>query len=246
VLRVGLTGGLGSGKSTAGEIFRGLGVHVLDADDVGRELMQPGEAVYDEIVRRFSEGVLLAADAEGKRILDRVALARVAFSDGRVEELNAIVHPAVIEAQHRWATEIGAREPEAICIVESALIFETKYGGIDENAPGGGDAEDREIAAAVKTTAWRRFDRLVLVTARDEVKIARFVARAAAGRRLSTTERTALENDARQRLALMLPDAVKSPLCDYVMDNNGERSALEAAVRRVYAALVGSERTARR
>jgi dephospho-CoA kinase len=246
VLRVGLTGGLGSGKSTAGEMFRALGAYVLDADDVGRAMMQPGHAVYDEIVKRFGEGVLLPADTDGKRLLDRAALARAAFAGGRIEELNAIVHPAVIEEQFRWAREIGEREPAAICMVESALIFETKYGGVAEDAAFGGDSEDREIAAAVKTTAWRRFDRLVLVTARDEVKVARFVARAAAERKLSAEERTKLEEDARRRLALMLPDAVKSPLCDYVVENNGERTALETAVKRVYAALVDSEKAARR
>jgi len=109
-----------------------------------------------------------------------------------------------------------------------------------------GDSEDLEIAAAVKTAAWRRFDRLVLVTARDEVKVARFVARAATGSKLSREERAELEEDAKRRLALMLPDAVKSPLCDYVVDNNRDRAALEAAVRRVYVALVSSERVARR
>ena len=246
MLRVGLTGGLGSGKSTAGEMFRSLGAQVLDADDVGRAMMQPGHAVYDEIVRRFGEDVLLPADADGKRPLDRAELARAAFAGGRIEELNAIVHPAVIEEQFRWAEEIGRREPTAICMVESALIFETKYGGSAKDAPFVGDSEDREIVEAIQTTAWRRFDRLVLVTARDEVKVARFVARAAAGRKLTSEERTALEEDAKRRLALMLPDTVKSPLCDYVVENNGDRSALEAAVKRIYAALVGSERAARR
>ena len=69
MLRVGLTGGLGSGKSTVAAIFRSLGVHVIEADAIGRELMQPGQQVYKEIVAHFGEEILLPADAKGQRQL---------------------------------------------------------------------------------------------------------------------------------------------------------------------------------
>jgi dephospho-CoA kinase len=240
MLRVGLTGGLGSGKSTVAAIFRSLGVHVIEADAIGRALMQPGQQVYKEIVAHFGEGILLAADAEGHRHLDRGALAKIVFDNGRIEELNAIVHPAVIAAQAQWMDEIAAREPDGIAMVESALIFETKYGG-DAQAAVEGDSEDREIAAAVSTTGWQtRFDRILLVTAREDVKIARYVQRAGAGRTLSGAERAALQDDARRRLAAQIADEVKSPLCDYVIENNGDQAALEPAVRRVFAALKSS------
>ena len=72
-------------------------------------------------------------------MLDRRMLARIAFGDGRVEELNAIVHPAVIARQAELAEEIFARDPGAVVIVESALIFETKHsGGEDEGQDGNG------------------------------------------------------------------------------------------------------------
>ncbi len=246
MLRVGLTGGLGSGKSTVAAIFRTLGVHVIEADAIGRALMQPEEAVYEAIVAHFGTGILLPVDTHGHRHLDRAALAKLVFESGRgnnaIAELNAIVHPAVIAAQARWMEEIAAREPDAIAMVESALIFETRYGGSGQAPAIEGDSEDREIAAAISSTGWQtRFDRIVLVTAREEVKIARYIQRAAAGRVLSPAERAALQDDAKRRLAAQLADEIKSPLCDYVIENNGEPAALEPAVRRVFAALRSSE-----
>jgi len=241
MLRVGLTGGLGSGKSTVAAIFRSLGVHVIEADAIGRALMQPGQQVYKEIVAHFGEGILLPVDAEGHRHLDRGALAKLVFDNGKIEELNAIVHPAVIAAQAKWMDEIAAREPDAIAMVESALIFETKYGGEAQVAAAEGDSEDREIAAAISTTGWQtRFDRILLVTAREDVKIARYIQRIAAGRTLGAAERAALQDDAKRRLAAQIADEVKSPLCDYVIENNGDQAALEPAVRRVFAALRSS------
>ncbi len=122
MLRVGLTGGLGSGKSTAARLFAAHGAHVLQSDTIGRELMEPGQAVYAEIVDHFGNGVVLP---DGQ--LDRAALAKIAFAEGRVEELNAIVHPAVIARQAELTDAIFQRDPHAVVIVESALIFETKY-----------------------------------------------------------------------------------------------------------------------
>ena len=150
MLRVGLTGGLGSGKSTVAGMFQELGAAVFSADEIGRELMEPGTAVFAAIVQVFGAGVL---GADGR--LDRKELARLAFEDGRVEELNAIVHPATIARQEELVRESGA----AVVVVESALIFETLHGG-----------------------DWRgRFDRMVLVAAPDAVKVERFVTRSGGG-----------------------------------------------------------------
>jgi len=149
MLRVGLTGGLGSGKSTVAAILRELGAHVIQADEVGRRLMQPGQEVFDRIVAHFGAEVL-AADGT----LNRARLAKIAFADGRVEELNVIVHPATIAAQAAWMAEIGEREPDAVCVVETALLFETKHGNLRD-----------------------RFDRIVLVYAPEQLRIERFLAR---------------------------------------------------------------------
>jgi dephospho-CoA kinase len=202
MLRVALTGGLGAGKSTAAGIFRGLGAHVLSSDEIGREMMQPGQAVYRAIVERFGPEVVLATGD-----LDRVALAKIAFGAGRVEELNSIVHPAVIARQAEIAESIAAKDPGAIVMVESALIFETKHSGSE---------------------SWRRrFDKVVLVTASEEKKIARFVARAASGAILSEAERDALEAEARKRIAQQIPDEQKIALSDYVVTNDGSERELE-------------------
>src|ERR1700745_1070297 len=94
MLRVGLTGGLGSGKSTVASMLRDLGAEIIESDDLGRRLMEPGQPVFVEIVRLFGDGVV---GRDGR--LDRARLADLAFRGGRLDELNAIVHPAVVEAQ---------------------------------------------------------------------------------------------------------------------------------------------------
>ena len=217
MLRVGLTGGLGSGKSTAARLFAVLGAHVLQSDAIGRELMEPGQAVYAAIVDHFGNGVV---QPDGR--LDRVALAKIAFDDGRVEELNAIVHPAVIARQSELSEAIFQKDRRAIVMVESALIFETKYGETKhgETKHGGSQATER--------AHWHnRFDRIILVTAPEEVKIARFVARSAAGESLTVERRDKLEAEARLRLAQQIPDERKSALCDYVLTNSGPLTELE-------------------
>ena len=164
MLRVGLTGGLGSGKSTAAAMFAELGAYVLSADEIARTLMQPGEAVYAAIVAHFGRSVV-REDGTGTEVLDRVALARIAFGEGRIEELNAIVHPATIARQAALIEKIAARDPDAVTVVESALIFETKHGGAD---------------------GWQtRFDRIIFVRASEALQIARFVDRSARGKDLS-------------------------------------------------------------
>ena len=208
MLRVGLTGGLGSGKSTAARLFAAHGAHVLQSDAMGRELMEPGQAVYAKIVDYFGKGVVLP-----DRQLDRGALAKIAFADRRVEELNAIVHPAVIARQAELNDAIFKRDPKAIVIVESALIFETNYGG--GTKPG-------------EEARWnKRFDRVILVTAPEELKIARFVARCAAAEPTTEERKEELEAEARRRLAQQIPDEQKSALCDYVLTNGGPLTELE-------------------
>jgi len=205
MLRVGLTGGLGSGKSTAARLFAEHGAHVFSSDAIGREMMEPGQAVYDAIVAHFGPGVVMP---DGRLV--RAALARIAFEDGRVEELNAIVHPAVIRRQAELADEIFSRDRSAVVVVESALILETKYG---------------ELRAGVRARWRSRFDKLVLVTAPDEVKVRRFVERH--GEALSDERHAELEAEARRRLAQQMSDDRKAAFCDYVLTNGGSVKELE-------------------
>ncbi|MEO6910694.1 MAG: dephospho-CoA kinase [Edaphobacter sp.] len=202
MLRVGLTGGLGSGKSTAAKLFAAHGAQVLQSDETGRQLMEPGQAVYAEIVAYFGKDVVLP----GGR-LDRSALARIAFTEGRAEELNAIVHPAVIARQRVLIEDIARRNPAAVVMVESALIFESVHVG---------------------TLEWQdRFDRLILVTAPEDVKIARFVRRCFGDGEMTEARQAELEDEARRRLARQVPDDQKIALCDYVLTNDGALTELE-------------------
>ena len=220
-LRVGLTGGLGSGKSTVAAMLAAHGAEIFSADELARSLMQPGQPVFTAIVDRFGPEVLRADGT-----LDRAALARLAFVGGRIEELNAIVHPATIALQEKLTSEALARERDAIVIVESALIFETRYG----------NADPHQRAANEELKSWRtRFDRLILVTAPEEEKIARFIARSGAPE--NDTAREALTSEARRRLAQMIPDAEKSPQCDYIVRNDGTLDQLRGHVDSVWRAL---------
>jgi len=178
---------------------------VLYADEIGRGLMQPGEPVYEEIVKRFGLEVL----ADGGQ-LDRTALSRIAFGQGRIEELNAIVHPATIARQTELTAEIADREPGAVVMVESALVFETKHGGKE---------------------GWqKRFDRIVLVRASEATKIARFVRRVSGGSVLDDAARAEIEADARRRMARQLDEDWKARHSDYVLTNDGTVEELVAQV----------------
>ena len=150
VLKVGLTGGIAAGKSVVGEMFAAEGAHVIQADEISRRLMQPGEAVYREVVAGFGAGIL---DPDGS--VNRARLAELAFGGpgkpSRIQELNQMVHPAVIARQEEWLAQAGQRDPRAIALVEAALILEAGMA--------------------------KRFDRLVVVTCEPEQRIERWARR---------------------------------------------------------------------
>ncbi len=232
MLRVGLTGGLGSGKSTAAKIFAALGAHVLSADDIARALMKPGEEVYRAIVAAFGPAVVLPTGE-----LDRQALARIAFAEGRVDVLNAIVHPATIGRQAELAEAIFAADSDAIVLVESALIFETKYGETKYSETGSGETQRGEALP------WRqRFDKLILVTAPEAIRINRFIARTATGRTLSEAEHAQLEAEAHRRIDQQWPDDRKAALSDYVLTNAGAITELEWQIDQLWPLLVAASR----
>ena len=214
MLRVGLTGSLGSGKSTVAAMLRSCGAQIIEADALGRELMEPGQPVFAQIVRLFGPEVL-AADGR----LDRAHLAQLAFAGGRVQELNAIVHPAVIEAQRHKMEEIFAREPAAVAVIETALLFEAVR-----------DARARGEQEYLLDNWRRRIDRIIVVTAPDELKVARYAARIAP----AGPARDAAEADARLRLAHQIPDSEKAAQADYVLDNSGDIRSLQLQVQALW------------
>jgi dephospho-CoA kinase len=204
MLRVGLTGGLASGKSTAARMLQEHGFHVLDADLVARRLLEPGTATYTAVVEAFGSHILSSGAGSA---IDRAKLAALAFADDapRVAELNAIVHPAVISEQTQWMDGIATRDPHGIAVVEAALILEA------------GAARD--------------FDRILLVTAPEELRIERFAQRAVPA---GVAEREMLlekaRAEARKRIAVQIPESKKVALSDYVAENATTVEALKEEI----------------
>ena len=115
---VGLTGGIGSGKSTVSEMFRGLGATVIDADQVAREMVRPSEPALQEVAQRFPGTV----DAEGH--LDRAALAARIFSNpAERAALNAILHPRIQAEVQRRTVALAAAGVD-IVLYDAALLIE--------------------------------------------------------------------------------------------------------------------------
>ena len=176
--------------------------------------MDHGNHAYDDIVRAFGSEVV---GADGR--LNRPRLADLAFRANRVKDLNAIVHPAVIEAQAEWMKQVFARDPAAVAVVVSALIFEVER-----------DAREGGAATAAYADLRKRIDRIVLVTATDEEKIARYVARVCTcGMGMEKAEA-----DARARLAHQIPDRDKVARSDYVLENTGDLDSLRSQVEQLW------------
>ena len=200
MLKVGLTGGIATGKSVVGEMFVALGASLVQADKIAHSLMEPGQAVYDEVVKHFGLGIL-----NQDRSINRSKLAEAAFGPGvasgnaptRVDELNQIVHPAVIRQQDEWMDAVGLQDPRGVAIVEAALILEAG--------------------------AASRFDRLIVVTCAPEQRAARFAAR-------QKIDLESAQKEVARRMAAQLPDEEKVKAAHYVIDNSGTPEATRQQV----------------
>lgn len=138
MLRVGLTGGLASGKTFVGEALAGLGCLLIQADQLGHKVLEPGGEAYDEVVREFGTEIL----GSGGRI-NRPRLAAMVFgSPERLERLSSLVHPLVLRQEEELIAVFRAREPHGIAVVEAAILIETG--------------------------SYRRFDRMILVFCTEE------------------------------------------------------------------------------
>ena len=145
MLKVGLTGGIATGKSLVGTMFAELGAHIIDADKIGHELMAPGEPIYDKIVKRFGTEIL-----NDDKTVNRAKLAELAFDQKRprIYELNSLLHPGIIKRYEKRMEEIAAREPNAIVMLEAALLLE----------------------AGLR----KRFDRIIVVSCKPQQRIDRW------------------------------------------------------------------------
>lgn len=155
-MRVGLTGGIACGKSTVAGMLAKRGARLLQADTLAHQLYSPGTAVYDEILRCFGREIL-----SDDGTINRARLANIVFPN-RIAELNAIVHPAVIESQNEWMDDVERTNPQAIAVVEAALIIEA-------------GAEDD-------------FDKLIVVICDFERKVERYATRAVVSLEIARAE----------------------------------------------------------
>jgi dephospho-CoA kinase len=192
---VGLTGGIGSGKSTVARLLAERGAVVLDADALARDAVAPGTPGFDAVVARFGSGFVTAEGA-----LDRAALAALVFNDpDERAALEAIIHPIVgLGIAQGLAAHTGTDD---VVVLDSPLLIET------------GAHHDCDV--------------LVVVTAPDEVRVDRLVARGMD------------PQDVRARIRAQLPLADKAALADVVVDNAGSLEALTEQVDRLWRDLGG-------
>lgn len=174
MFRVGLTGGIGSGKSTVASVLRVLEVPVFDADAAGKELLATDTDLRDAVMRRFGSSIY----SEG--ILDRQALAAIVFHDPKaLVDLNALVHPAVRKAFQGWT----ALQKAPYVVMEAAILTET-----------GGHAA---------------FDRMIVVSAPEELRIKRVIQRD-----------NVAEADVRARIRNQAGEADRLRIADKVIHND--------------------------
>ena len=140
---IGLTGGVATGKSTVAKMFKQCGAIVIDADELAREVVQPGKPAWRDIVRRFGKSILNA-----DRTINRQALGSIVFSHPTQRQvLEHLIHPRVAREQRRLTKDATRKDPNAIVLYDVPLLFEA---GIDE-----------------------RVDKIIVVTADQSTQIAR-------------------------------------------------------------------------
>lgn len=147
MLRVGLTGSIGVGKSYVASILAELGCHVLDADQTARDVVAPGSAGLSAVVAAFGKEILLSDGT-----LDRPKLGSLIFgNEEKRQQLNSILHPFIMAEQDEQLRKWEAENPAGIAVVDAALMIES--GG------------------------YKRFDKLVVVHCRPEVQLERVMSR---------------------------------------------------------------------
>jgi len=194
ILRVGLTGGIASGKTTVGRTLAGLGCMVVDADAIVSRLYRPGGAGFDALVGTYGKDIVRPDGT-----IDRPKVAAIAFiDDASAKKLNDLIHPLVIDEEERFIVGEAQRFPDRdrIVVVEATLLLES-----------GGK---------------KRYDKIVVVDSAPEVQIERAV------------KRGMQREDAVRRSERQMKADVRRGEANYVIENNGDIRALEAATLGVY------------
>ena len=194
ILRVGLTGGIASGKTTVGRTLAGLGCMVVDADAIVSRLYRPGGAGFDALVGTYGKDIVRPDGT-----IDRPKVAAIAFiDDASAKKLNDLIHPLVIDEEERFIVGEAQRFPDRdrIVVVEATPLLES-----------GGK---------------KRYDKIVVVDSAPEVQIERAV------------KRGMQREDAVRRSERQMKADVRRGEANYVIENNGDIRALEAATLGVY------------
>jgi dephospho-CoA kinase len=123
MLRVGLTGGIASGKSTVGGMLREMDCPVLDADTLGHELLEQGQPAREEVIDEFGQEIL-----DARENIDRGKLGQIIFADAaKRARLNQILHPRILDVVRKWFAAQGHQGGPELAVVEAALIIEAGY-----------------------------------------------------------------------------------------------------------------------
>ncbi|HUJ64622.1 MAG TPA: dephospho-CoA kinase [Acidimicrobiales bacterium] len=193
MLLVGLTGGIGSGKSTVAAQLAARGAAVVDADGISRQILEPDGAAFDQVVDRFGPSIV---GRDGR--IDRPALAGVVFGDPEaLADLNRLTHPVIGRVMSERVAELAATSP--IVVLDIPLL-------------------------TIATKDRFSFGAIVVVDTPEEVAVRRLV-----------EHRGFTEADARARVAAQITREERRALADLVIDNSGDRGALESEVERAWA-----------
>ncbi len=176
MLRVGLTGGIASGKTTVGAMFVELGCHLIDSDQITHELLEPGQEVHRAVIREFGPEI---TTPDGR--IDRAALGEIVFAHPeRRETLNGLVHPAVIRRQNEFLEGISAEHSDGIGIVDAALM--------------------------VEVGTYKNYERLIVVTCRPEQQRERLLARGLSAESVASRIESQIPMDEKARYAAFVVD----------------------------------------
>lgn len=123
MLLVGLTGGIASGKSLVARVFKDLGAHLIDADRIVHDLLEPGQQAWQEVLDHFGKDILLPDQG-----IDRRKLGELVFNNAEKRVwLNSCLHPRVFSVYHAQVKQVSDRSPDTIVVFDAALLIETGY-----------------------------------------------------------------------------------------------------------------------
>ena len=227
---IGLTGGIGSGKSSASERLALRGAVVIDADAIVKDLQQPGQPVFEAMVERWGTDIV-AEDGT----LDRPSVANIVFSDpAELEAINGIVHPAVRTETERRISEASeldaANGTQTLVILDNPLLIESikkaeekKAARANSDDSGDEAKPDSQVAPEAKTGSAPTPEYIIIVDCSIELAVERLI-----------EFRNFSSEDAQARIAAQVSREERLSYADFVIDNNGDLEHLDGEIERCW------------